>query len=231
MLYHQSLPEIYTIDSNEIESEFGSDSIQNEWCPNQSELPEVEVGEVAAVLEEFVQSARPRGNVNPEREKVLNAKSQKWSNRLKGLHENVPDTLPGIQAVQWNGRLNADLRPHLWDPQLQKFLLVDSGSQITAIPPEPGDKASNSSFLRAVNGSRIKTFGYKDITIKIGRKAYDFRAIKADIANPVLGWDFMRHHRLELVWNDWGDNCIYDKRLKQLLPLLTNHSQFINRTR
>ena len=53
MLYHQDFPEIYTIDSNEIESETESDYFKSEWCLNQS-VPEVEVGEISAVLEEFV---------------------------------------------------------------------------------------------------------------------------------------------------------------------------------
>ena len=28
----------------------------------------------------------------------------------------------------------------------------------------------------------------------------------------MLGWDFMRRHKLTLDWNEFGDNCIVDKR-------------------
>ena len=93
-----------------------------------------------------------------------------------------------------------------------QYLLIDSGSQCTAFPPDPGDREVEDTCLRAVNGTRIKCYGFKNIQIKIGRKTYDFRAIKADVESPVLGWDFMRKHRLDMVWNEWGDLCLVDKK-------------------
>ena len=77
--------------------------------------------------------------------------------------------------------------------------------------PTSGEQAVPGQFLRAVNGSWIKCYGFKDIIIKIGKKEYNYRAIKADVDSPVLGWDFVRRHKLNLVWNDWGDNCLVDK--------------------
>ena len=51
-----------------------------------------------------------------------------------------PDELPAFQAVNHErGRLGVDFRPHLYDPGLKELLLCDSGSQITAVPPDPGD--------------------------------------------------------------------------------------------
>ena len=66
--------------------------------------------------------------------------------------------------------------------------------------------------LRAVNGSKIECFGHKEVMIKIGRKEYKFKAIKANVKTPVLGWDFMRKHKLNLIWNDFGDITIYDAK-------------------
>ena len=104
-----------------------------------------------------------------------------------------------------------DLRPHYYDPVLKTTLLVDSGSQVTAFPPDPGDIEDNSVKLKAVNGTVIKTYGYKKISIKINRKSYPFVAIKAQVDKPVIGWDFMKRHRLDLRWGQWGDLFLYDR--------------------
>ena len=125
-----------------------------------------------------------------------------------------PEELPGFQAVHWNGRKGVDLRPHVWDGIMKVWMLLDSGSQVTAFPPDPGDQAVPGQFLRAVNGSKIKCYGQKKIEIRIGRKTYGFNAIKADVESPVLGWDFVRAHRLELAWNDFGDQMVVDKKTK-----------------
>ena len=112
------------------------------------------------------------------------------------------------------GEMGVDFRPHIYDPVLKEYLLCDSGSQITAIPPEPGDRVVPGLVLKAVNGSKIECYGYKEISVKIGRKSYPFKAIKAKVDATVLGWDFFRKHKLALVWNRWGDVCIFDRRTK-----------------
>ena len=66
-------------------------------------------------------------------------------------------------------------------------------------------------LLKAVNNTKMKCFGFKDINIQIGRKSYRFKAIKSEVDSPVLGWDFMRKHKLGLDRNKFGDNCIIDK--------------------
>ena len=113
----------------------------------------------------------------------------------KNLHEQkVPEVsssavMAGIvAAAESEGH---DLRPHYWDPLLKLDLLVDSGSQVTAVPPDPGDLEDKNVVLRAVNGTRIKTFGFKNISIKINRKSYPFKAVKAEVDSPVIGWDFI----------------------------------------
>ena len=80
-----------------------------------------------------------------------------------------------------------DQRPHLWDTGMQQHLLVDSGSAVTAWPPDPGDVPDPSRSLRAVNGSRLKCYGKKEIVVKLGRKQLKFEAIKADVSSPILG--------------------------------------------
>ena len=95
---------------------------------------------------------------------------------------------------------------------LKTHLLCDSGSQICAWPPDPGDQPVAGSNLKAVNGSILKCYGYKQITIQIGRKQYHYQAIKADVRSPILGWDFFRHYRIGFRWNKWGDIELYDRK-------------------
>ena len=98
-------------------------------------------------------------------------------------------------------------------------MLVDSRSMCSAIPPDPGDKEVVGASLKAVNNTRIKFFRFKDLEIKIGRKTYKFRAVKAQVSSPVLGWDFARQHKLDMVWNEFGDICFFDKGAKITPPL------------
>ena len=69
---------------------------------------------------------------------------------------------------------------------------------VSAFSPDPGDLPVKNQFLKAANGSRMACYGYKDILIKIGRKPYPFKIIKAQVESPIIGWDFMKHHKLDL---------------------------------
>ena len=152
----------------------------------------------------------------PETKKYYCHKTKQWKEICRDfvpVVDTPPDKLPAFQAVLWQpGHAGVDLRPHIYDKVLKKWILIDSGSQITAFPPEPGDQVQPGKFLRAVNGTRIKCYGTRDVTIKIGRKPYHFKAVIADVENPVVGWDFVKHHRIDFVWNDFGDICLRDAR-------------------
>ena len=102
-------------------------------------------------------------------------------------------------------KVGVDYRPHLYDSSRKEMLLVDSGSQVCTFPPEPGDQVDPSMSLRAVNGQKIKCYGTKQVDIKINRKTYSIQVIKSDVRCLILGWNFIRKHRLNLEWNDWGD--------------------------
>ena len=56
-----------------------------------------------------------------------------------------------------------DLRPFLKDASTGKEYLFDTGSQVTAIPPQPGDTPDPNIQLDAVNGSSLQTYGTKEI--------------------------------------------------------------------
>ena len=149
MFSDKEITKIYALSNeNELqESEFFG------WCPESqneehtdSQIPSVSSAEVAG----------------PEWGSIASQVSEDF----KG---DPPDELPAFQAIHWRkGHRGVDLRPHLFDPVQNKFLLCDSGSQITAYPPEPGDKVVPGQVLKAVNGTKIECFGYKNI----GRKEY-----------------------------------------------------------
>ena len=121
------------------------------------------------------------------------------------------DFYSAIEAQKMQGE-DWDMRPHIHDKLSGNHILLDSGAQVSAYPPDPGDSVDSSVTLKAVNGARLKCYGYKDVKIKINRKTYDIRAIKTDVPNPILGWDFQRKHRLTVDWTDFGDAEIIDKK-------------------
>ena len=132
-----------------------------------------------------------------------------WSLHPSQLASRPPD--PQVQAVEDPG---VDIRPHIFEPVLKKFVLCDSGSQVSAFPPDPGDVPDRNHFLKAANGSKMACFGYKDVDIKIGRKSYPFKINKAEVESPILGWDFMDQHKLDLRWNEEDKITIYDRKAK-----------------
>ena len=147
--------------------------------------------------------------LGPEKEFFTNIKSNA---QVITKLEVPPEELSAAQAIDHpRGHLGVDIRPHLHDSLSGHDLLCDSGSQITAWPPDPGDKPLPKTFLKAVNGSRLNCYGYKQVSIQIGRKQYRFQAIKADVQAPIIGWDFFKHYRIGFRWTDLGDIELYDR--------------------
>ena len=117
------------------------------------------------------------------------------------------------------GHQGVDMRPHFVRKEGTE-ILVDSGSQICAWPPDPGDQIDPNIRLKAVNGNHIQCFGSKDIMVKIGRKAYKFKAIKANVPGPIIRWDFIRHYKLDFVWGEGNKEAyIREKKAKIKAPL------------
>ena len=110
------------------------------------------------------------------------------------------------------GSYGLDIRPKVYDSKEKAWVLLDSGSCVSCIPKKPGDKIDPSFKLKAVNGGSIPTFGSEEISIRIGRKEYSIQAVKVDIPQRILGWDFFRKHSLGFDWNDFGDLLLIDKK-------------------
>ena len=136
----------------------------------------------------------------------------------------VGSVIPAVEAASWV-RKGVDIRPRLRDSATGQFRLIDTGAQITATCRGPNDVVSNTVKLVAVNGSKINTYGVRNIVVKINRKAYEIEAVVCDIDQDILGMDFLSKFKLGLVWDDFDQSelYIYDKKaqIKERLQIVT----------
>ena len=79
------------------------------------------------------------------------------------------------------------------------------------VNPDIGDTIDPSINLESVGGDKIPCYGKKEITVKINRKSYNITAVKAKVKETILGWDFIKKHRLDFVWSEFGDVYLKDK--------------------
>ena len=96
-----------------------------------------------------------------------------------------------------------NVRPYMKDPKSERWMLVDTGAVVTVWPKAdfPEAKLNDKLCLQAVNRSKIPTFGTRIKDYKIGRKTYRHEVILADVAEPVIGFDFLRKFLLSLIWD------------------------------
>ena len=109
--------------------------------------------------------------------------------------------VPTLDAVNWQCR-NVDIRPRLVDKSTGKERLIDSGAQISATVRLPDDKPDDTVSLIAVNGSKIQTYGVRNIEFKINRKLYTIQAVICDVSQDILGMDFLQKYKLSIQWDD-----------------------------
>ena len=77
--------------------------------------------------------------------------------------------------------------------------LVDTGAEVSVLSPSRTERKfpKASLTLQAVNGSPIQTFGTGSLTLSLGlRRTFRWVFIVADVAQPILGADFLRHFNL-----------------------------------
>ena len=76
----------------------------------------------------------------------------------------VGEIIPTLDAVDWVNK-HIDIRPRLVDSSTGEARLIDTGAQLSAAKRRPEDKVDLSVKLVAVNGSRILTYGTRDLII------------------------------------------------------------------
>ena len=74
---------------------------------------------------------------------------------------------------------------------------MDSGADVSVFPASPSQKSLQpQSSLSAANGSSIRTFGRKDISLDFPGLSVVHSFFLADVAQPILGSDFFRQHNI-----------------------------------
>lgn len=86
------------------------------------------------------------------------------------------------------------------DKLLNLRFLIDTGSDLTLIPPNRIERKNSpvaNMQLFAANGTSIRTYGQKLIKLDLGlRRNFSWPFIIADISQPIIGADFLKHFEL-----------------------------------
>lgn len=128
-------------------------------------------------------------------------------------------SLSEITDTQLNGRLHSIRKTNnrliIYDQQTNLRFLIDTGADISVIPPQLKDRKKQSDIkLYAANGSKIDTYGDKVLSVSLGfRRNFQWQFTIANITQPILGADFLTHH-----------NLLVDLRRKRLIDVITNLS-------
>nr|VZI34659.1 unnamed protein product [Spirometra erinaceieuropaei] len=107
-------------------------------------------------------------------------------------HPTLESTAAGSVANLHTRRL------FLWDRIAGAKFLVDSGAEVSVVPPTPAERKTRSSFcLTTANNSSIPTFGQRSITLDLGlRRIFRWVFIIADVSVALIGADFLAHFNL-----------------------------------
>ena len=84
------------------------------------------------------------------------------------------------------------------DRDLGTRFLIDTGAQVSVIPPSAKDRHSPSTLtLQAINNTPIRTYGSRSLTLNLGlRCTFRWVFVVADVTNAILGVDFLQHYGL-----------------------------------
>lgn len=105
-------------------------------------------------------------------------------------------------------------RLFIQDKQSKYRYLIDTGADISVLPPTAEEKKSppKSFVLYAANSTKIRTYGTKIVNCNIGlRRKFLWSFIVADVAQPIIGSDFLKHFGL-----------LVDVKNNQLIDSTTN---------
>ena len=107
---------------------------------------------------------------------------------------------------------SVDIRPRVWDTVSKSWTLVDTGSQVSVLKPSQGDVLRPDLLLESVDGSRLKCYGKKEHSVRLGRKEYHIQAVISDTTDNILGMDFIMKYKLDFRWGPFGDLYLFDPK-------------------
>ena len=102
----------------------------------------------------------------------------------------------------------------VFDRTLRRKFLVDSGADVSIIPPTPTQKnhPDNQFSLQSADGRSIPTFGQSHLTLDLGlRDKFSWTFLIADVSTPIIGADFLAAFNF-LV--DCSSSTLIDKKTK-----------------
>ena len=84
------------------------------------------------------------------------------------------------------------------DAKTRTRWLVDGGAVLSIIPPTPVQRrrGPTATKLQAANGTQIKCYGSRLMTINLADRTVKFPITIADVSQPILGSDFLAHSYL-----------------------------------
>lgn len=111
--------------------------------------------------------------------------SSKQVKKLKGQSKPATiDTGPSISRL------------YITEKSSNRDFLIDTGADISVIPPTSQEKkkAPCQFKLFAANGSEIKTYGSKKVTLDLGlRRPISWIFVIADVQSPIIGSDLLKN--------------------------------------
>ncbi|BHF70280.1 hypothetical protein SprV_0301333000 [Sparganum proliferum] len=116
-----------------------------------------------------------------------------------------------IDATVFSGSPSSGRTFYVCDKVTRRRFLVDTGAQISVVPPTPVDRRCPSPGLhfQAANCSPISTFGSRSLTPNIGlRRSFSWIFVIADVPHAILGSDLLAEFDL-LV--DCRRSCLLDR--------------------
>ena len=104
----------------------------------------------------------------------------------------------------------------VYEKTLGMHLLVDTGADLSVLPPSAEERTKPVSLFKlvAANGTNINVYGKRSIKLDLGlRRIFPWTFTVADVSRPILGADFLHHYGL-----------IVDLKSKKLIDSLTSVS-------
>ena len=112
---------------------------------------------------------------------------------------------------------NKSCRLYVFDRQSRLKFLVDSGSDVSCLPPPKNTKKLHPDSLElfAANNTRIQTFGTKLLNVDLGlRRRFNWKFLIASVPVPIIGADFLENFGL-----------LVDLRQRRLIDSITKLTQ------
>ena len=112
-------------------------------------------------------------------------------------------------------------RLFIYDRDTNLRFLVDTGAEVSVLPATTADRKTRTSGvqLHAANRSPIATYGQRFLSLSLGlRRRFPWLFLVADVDQPLLGADFLKHFCLQVNLNQ---QCLVDTATTLSVDALT----------